>query len=433
MNECYQQNLNIIASRWPALFERLQAISPSLDALNVLEGKDSTLLINGVQLTSRHNRQAEAELQARKISAMQPVVELYGTGMGDLQQELLQRKQLKKLNVHILNENIFLLVIQLLDQQFWLNDPRVTLQFAADHPDIKHPFVVSPSELELASDMNNKIKMRLIAEEELFYFNEFVRNDSERHASRITESQSFWSKDNPVQKLYRTLDKNREAFVIATGPSLEKNLDYLKKRQQQPTARPFIISVDTALKPLLQHGIVPDIVVTVDIRINTKTLFTEQVPAHVALVYFPLTHTEILQSWQGPRYVALNSTPLFDSIRQQLHANDLFTYGSVIHPALDLAVKMGSTRIALFGADFAYANNKTHTGWQDGALGQKFEQTSEWTLNGFGEKVKTLRSLQNYLIGVERYISQLPHIRFYNTSRAGSVISGTEYYPELVP
>lgn len=431
MNECYQQNLDIIARRWPALYERLQVISPVLDSLNVIEGKDSTLLINGIQLTSRHNRLEEARLQAKKVSAMQPVVELYGTGLGDLQQVLLQRKQLKKLNVHIMNENIFLLVIQLQDQQFWLNDPRVTLQFAADHTEIKFPFIASPAEMALASDINLKIQRRLTTEEEREHLNEFAINDSEKHAGRIMENQPFWSSDRPVQTLYATLSKDREVFVIATGPSLEQHFDYIKQRNNADN-RPFIIAVDTALKPLLQHGIVPDVVVTIDVRINTQKLFSESVPSHVSLIYFPLTNTEVLQSWPGPRYVALNNTNIFNHIRNSLNADSLFIHGSVIHPAIDLAVKMGGHHVVLFGADFAFFNNKTHASWEAGALGFQYNETSEWTLNGHGEKVRTLRNLQNYLIGVERYISRFPYVRFYNTSKAGSVISGTEYYPELV-
>lgn len=431
MNECYQQNLDIIARRWPALFERLQVISPALDSLNIIEGKDSTLLINGIQLTSRHDRQAEARLQAKKIDTMQPVVELYGTGLGDLQQVLLQRKPLKKLNVHIMNENIFLLVIQLQDQQFWLNDPRVTLQFAADHAEIKFPFIASPAEMALASNMNLKIQRRLTNEEELVHLNEFAVSDSEKHASRITENQPFWSSDHPVQTLYGTLSKEHEVFVIATGPSLEQHFVYLKQRYDADK-RPFIIAVDTAVPPLLKHGIVPDIVVTLDVRISTQRLSSEDVPPHVALIYFPLTSIEVLQSWNGPRYVALNNTAIFNSIRNKLNADELFIHGSVIHPAIDLAVKMGGHHVILFGADFAFVNDKTHANWETGVLGFQYNQTSEWTLNGYGEKVRTLRSLQNYLVGVERYILRYSSVRFYNTSRSGSVISGTEYYPELV-
>ena len=59
------------------------------------------------------------------------------------------------------------------------------------------------------------------------------------------------------------------------------------------------------------------------------------------------------------------STPVASTAQQ----GQLYVGGSVIHPAVDLAVKMGAARITLFGADFAFPMNKTHAGWNDGDLG----------------------------------------------------------------
>ncbi|MFC4656914.1 motility associated factor glycosyltransferase family protein [Rheinheimera marina] len=433
MNECYQQNLSIIARRWPELHQRLSAISPSLDTLNVLDGQDSTLLINGVQLTSRHNRQAEAELQARQIAEESPIIELYGTGLGDVQRELLQRLALTQLNVHILSEHIFLLVIQLIDQSFWLNDPRVSLHFAADHQELRFPHIALPADLVLVSDMNVKIKERLIAQGDIAYSNKHIQQETDVYAHRILDNQPFWSNDALVQQLYASVPPEQQVFVIASGPSLEQHFDYLSQRQQTEHRRPLLIAVDTALQPLLQHGIEPDYVVTLDVKISLPRLLSIPVSSRVGLVYFPLSQTQVLEHWPGPRYIALNASQAFAELQQTLTADSLFIHGSVIHPALDLAVKMGGKHIVLFGADFAFANDKTHASWQDGALGLRVNQTRDWTLNGYGEKVKTLRNLQSYLIGVERYIRQFPTVRFYNSSKAGAQIQGTTYFPELFP
>jgi hypothetical protein len=429
MNECYQHNLSLIAKRWPELYQRLESTEP--ESVEVIEGLDSTLLVNGIQLTSRHDRQAEASLQLRHIKEDQAEVSLYGCGLGDVQQQLLQRPALKKLYVHIMNENIFLLVIRLLDQSFWLADPRVELRFADQQTELKQPFVCLPAERHLASDSCHKIKLRLHAEEELKYMNQNTHSHADQFVHRIEETRPFWSSDLPVNKLYNQLDPKREVFVIATGPSLEQQFDYLKARQQKDKP-PLLIAVDTALHPLLQHGIVPDIVVTVEIRVTVQRMLSLPVPSDVALVYFPLTTPAVLENWPGPRYIAMNTTPALGAIRHQLKTDYLYTFGSVLHPALDLAIKMQARQIVLFGADFGYANNKTHAVWQDGALGPKFEAGQEWILNGYGEKIKSLRNLQYYLIGAERLISQHPQIRFYNSSKAGAVISGTSYYPELI-
>lgn len=116
----------------------------------------------------------------------------------------------------------------------------------------------------------------------------------------------------------------------------------------------------------------------------------------------------MLDKWPGPRHVAMNTTPVLDSIRYELNTDNLFTFGSVIHPAIDLVVKMGATNIVLltlFDADFGYANNKTHAVWKDGALGPKFKHRQEWITNGFSENIRAQHALP---VLVEQLILNFP-------------------------
>jgi hypothetical protein len=50
------------------------------------------------------------------------------------------------------------------------------------------------------------------------------------------------------------------AFVVAAGPSLEKDIDILNQHRSNA----ILIAVDTTLKPLLKRHILPDFVITVD-------------------------------------------------------------------------------------------------------------------------------------------------------------------------
>jgi hypothetical protein len=104
--------------------------------------------------------------------------------------------------------------------------------------------------------------------------------------------------------------------------------------------------------------------------------------------------------------------------------------GSVIHPAIDLGVKMGASRITLFGADFAFPGGKTHTGWQDGDLGPQMNIARHWVRDGRGNKVKTQLNFRSYLIELERYIALHPEVQFFNTSRDGALIDGTSFDPD---
>lgn len=61
-------------------------------------------------------------------------------------------------------------------------------------------------------------------------------------------------------QLYKTIPFDTTGIVVAAGPSLNKNIKELKNAK----GKSFIIAVDTAIKPLLRAGIIPDMYFIVD-------------------------------------------------------------------------------------------------------------------------------------------------------------------------
>ncbi|MCP1480163.1 hypothetical protein J2Y88_002474 [Pseudomonas chlororaphis] len=428
MSESFEGNAQAIQARWPRLLERLLAEDSAALQADLVEGLGSTLSISGIQLTSRHDRTAEARTQATSLPADSPVIHLYGTGLGDLQQILLENPALQRLQVHILNGAVFALVLQLLDQQAWLNDPRVELGYAGDLTEIQLPFFALPSELVLADDYNAKIRDRLVSEVHLAFNNRDFVTDSPEVAQRLQASAELVASDSDVAQLFGS-QPGREIFVIATGPSLERHFERLREIRAQ-ARRPLFICVDTAYRPLLKQGIEPDIVVSIDHRISSLHLPPEK-SAAITLVYLPMVDPQILALWQGPRYVGYSASPIYTRMRGQLPKAQLYVGGSVIHPAVDLAVKMGAEQVTLFGADFAFPMNKTHAGWLDGELGPQLGAARHWVLDGHGQRVRTQLNFRSYLCELERFIAGHPRVRFYNSSRDGAMIAGTTYHPEF--
>ncbi|WP_372437961.1 motility associated factor glycosyltransferase family protein [Pseudomonas chlororaphis subsp. aureofaciens] len=428
MSESFEGNAQAIQARWPRLLERLLAEDSAGLQADLVEGLGSTLSISGIQLTSRHDRTAEARTQAASLPADSPVIHLYGTGLGDLQQILLENPALQRLQVHILNGAVFALVLQLLDQQAWLNDPRVELGYAGDLAEIQLPFFALPSELVLADDYNAKIRDRLVSEVHLAFNNRDFVADSPEVTQRLQSSAELVASDSDVAQLFGT-QPGREVFVIATGPSLERHFERLREIRAQ-ARRPLFICVDTAYRPLLKQGIEPDIVVSIDHRISGLHLPPEK-SAAITLVYLPMVDPQILALWQGPRYVGYSASPIYTRMREQLPKAQLYVGGSVIHPAVDLAVKMGAEQVTLFGADFAFPMNKTHAGWLDGELGPQLGAARHWVLDGHGQRVRTQLNFRSYLCELERFIAGHPRVRFYNSSRDGAMIAGTIYHPEF--
>lgn len=427
MSDSLEHNAQVLRERWPALLERLLAEDSAVLQADLVEGLGSTLSVAGIQLTSRHDRTREARTQAASLPEA-PVLHLYGCGLGDLQLALLERPGLTRLYVHILNGALFKLVLQLLDQQFWLADPRVELLYAGDLSEIQLPFFALPSELVLADDYSAKIRDRLVSETHVTFNNRLFTEEA-GVAERLAAVEPWVRADADVAELFGR-DSGREVFVIATGPSLEQHFAALRALRERPQ-RPLLICVDTAYQPLQHHGIQPDVVVSIDQRISSRHL-PAQDSASTTLVYMPLADPRVLEGWQGPRYVAYSASPVFASLRQRWPKAQLHAGGSVIHPAVDLAVKMGGRRITLFGADFAFPMDRTHAGWQDGDLGPQLKAAKHWVLDGNGQRVKTQLNFRSYLCELERYIQSQPEVRFFNTSRSGAMIAGTTFHEDFV-
>ena len=428
MSEFFEHNVDVIQQRWPALAVRLLVEDTSLLQADLVEGLGSTLSINGIQLTSRHDRSREARVQADSLPLDSPVLHVYGTGLGDLQTALLERIGLERLYVHILNGAVFNLVLQLLDQQPWLSDPRVELLYAGDLAEIRLPFFALPSELVLADDFSAKIRDRLISETHLAFNNREFDPQSPEIIERLQACLALVQTDPDVAELFGTRP-GQEVFVIATGPSLEQHFETLRVIRSQ-AERPLFICVDTAFRPLLKHGIRPDVVVSIDQRISARHLPPEDT-ADITLVYMPMLDPLVLEDWQGTRHCSYSASPIYQSLRAQLPRGELYVGGSVIHPAADLAVKMGAAQITLFGADFAFPGDKTHAGWSDGDLGPQLGAAKHWVLDGHGQRIKTQLNFRSYLCELERFVAGHPQVRFYNSSRAGAMIAGTVFHPEF--
>lgn len=428
MSESFQRNAEVLQSRWPELLSRLLAEDSESVQAELVEGLGSTLSIAGIQLTSRHDRTAEARLQAASLPPESPTLHVYGTGLGDLQQVLLENPVLQHLQVHILNGGLFALVLKLLDQTPWLSDPRVELSYAVDYREIQLPFFALPSELELADELNARIRDRLVSEVHLNFNNREFDPQSPEIVQRLQDSLELVRSDRDVAELFGS-QAGQDIYVIGTGPSLEQHFDKLLAIRAQ-AQRPLFISVDTAYRPLTEHGIKPDLVVSIDQRITARHLPPSD-SDNIPLVYMPLSDPQVMLAWKGVRYAGYSASPIYAALRQQIARGQLYVGGSVIHPAVDLAVKMGAARITLFGADFAFPMNKTHASWKDGDLGPGVNLARHWVLDGHGQRVKTQLNFRRYLSELERYIARHPQVRFFNSSRAGAIIAGTAFNPDF--
>jgi hypothetical protein len=420
----YQKNLSLIKHRWPEVGTELELARLPESVELVVNTPDATLRIKGIHLTSTYDRRREAERQAGLIPLQSPLAWVYGIGLGDLARSLLDRNELRQLNIVILNPSVAVAALTYFDHSDWLNDPRVLLH-SGDEAKLAAPLAANPACLILADARSASLRDRVFLELATPFIRRQHSSENSEIQDRIAANERFIKNDGDVGSLFGK-KLGATIMVAAAGPSLTHSLSQiLHHRAQFP-----LLAVNSALKPLAQAGIVPDAVMAIDSDPKIISCFEgvdlllfENVP----LIYFPRVPEAVLAIWPGPRLVAFSEHPTYEAISKIYPRGKLFSSGSVIHPTVDLAVRMGATTVILFGADLALPGGIEYAegaGWEKIAA----TGTQHWVADGHGNPINTTAALRGYLRDLEDYIKTKPSVRFFNSSQDGALIKGTELW-----
>ena len=227
------------------------------------------------------------------------------------------------------------------------------------------------------------------------------------------------------------LPEDVPAIIVSAGPSLNKNISDLK----EAVGKACIIATDTAMKPLLNAGIVPDLFMIVD-GLKPAELFDHKDISKTGMVTMTAVSTEPMKIHKGKKYFYYSGSPyelelirMLDALNKRgICLPDLPTGGSVANSAYSLGVYMGAKIIILIGQDLALTGNKVHV---DGA----FENEScdiDLSTGEFlevkavdGGKVITRSDFKLYLDWFEMIIRDW-NIRTIDATEGGALISGTK-------
>jgi hypothetical protein len=419
-------NRALLAQRWPALLRWLEAAPAPRTVRQVSDTPQSSLQIDGIHLGSGYDRRREARLQARLIPPTSPRAWVYGCGLGDLPALLLERPQLQELSVVLLNPAVARSSFQHVDHSVWLADPRVRLARGQDQDRVQQPFAVVPSCLELADEGAAPLRDRVVLELATPFIHQKFNETNRELEQRIRENARYAERDGDAASLFGTLAGGR-IYVAAAGPTLA---DHFQRLRGRPQGVP-LIAVDAALWPLMRAGVRPDVVVSIDrFREGILPFFRGLDGAgfgRTPLVYFPCVHGDVLDLWTGPRLTAYPEHPAYRQLASRCPKATLFTSGSVLHTAADLAVHMGANEVALLGADFSLPKAWSHVPGSPACEEVDEGSLGHWVLDGNGNRVATLPNLRGYLRDLETHIARQPGVRFLNGSHQGACIAGTEF------
>ncbi len=144
------------------------------------------------------------------------------------------------------------------------------------------------------------------------------------------------------------------AIVVSAGPSLRKNIDLLAELK----GRAVIIAVQTTYKTLLDRGIVPDFVTSLDYHEMSKRFF-ENIDdfGGTHLVAEPKVTWHVVDTFRGPVSLLDNNFARLLIGEALANRGGLKAGATVAHLAFYLAVHMGCAPIILIGQDLGYTDH----------------------------------------------------------------------------
>lgn len=212
----------------------------------------------------------------------------------------------------------------------------------------------------------------------------------------------------------------RRVYLIAAGPSLDKNIEELKKAQKNG----ILVAVGTVLKKLLRHGIRPDYVVVSDAKANTFAQVQDLECAEIPLFGLATAYYRFFSEYPGKHYlVCQKDFEPAETLARSVHTFTIPTGGSVVTVALSLVLQLGVKEVVFVGLDLAFTDGRDHA--SDTAYEAKTGESGRMVEDVYGNPVMTGRNLDRYRRFVEQTIGEWKDVRFVDATEGGAKIHGT--------
>ncbi|QHQ60702.1 DUF115 domain-containing protein [Anaerocolumna sedimenticola] len=214
--------------------------------------------------------------------------------------------------------------------------------------------------------------------------------------------------------------KGKDLFIIAAGPSLDKNYLELKK----VSGRGVILATGTVLKKLINAGIKPDYFIVTDANERVYAQISGLENMEIPMIFLSTAYKGFAAKYKGKRYMVCQEG--YPKAEEFAAANNISLYqtgGSVSTTALDVGINLGCKRIIFLGLDLAYTNNFVHasnTSRRNLASTEGLRQVEDIE----GNLIYTSRSLDMYREWIEKRIAGVKGVEFIDATEGGARIRG---------
>ncbi|MDO4167265.1 MAG: DUF115 domain-containing protein [Eubacteriales bacterium] len=215
----------------------------------------------------------------------------------------------------------------------------------------------------------------------------------------------------------------KTVYIIAAGPSLDRNMMELRKVQGDAV----ILATGTVLKKLLKAGITPDFVIVIDGGASTYGQTKDLTEKSIPLLYLPTVYHKILAEYPGERYLICQKGLQKSEQYAKEQGYPLYeSGGSVTTTAVDISIRLGCKRVVFVGLDLAYTGQRDHAA--DTAYAREVKQGNLLVEDIYGNPVETAKNLDIYRRWIEKRITQedAKQVEFIDATEGGARIQGTK-------
>ena len=235
--------------------------------------------------------------------------------------------------------------------------------------------------------------------------------------------------------------KGKNACVIAAGPTLSEILPHLKEIQK----RCVLICVDTALKTVLNYGIVPEFTVMVDPQYwNARHLDFAQTSNTILITESAVYPSVFNHKWKEILFCSA-MYPLGKFLQKNISIWELGAGGSVATTAWDFARFIGCTKIFMAGLDLGYPKKQTHikgstfehwatinatylSNAETKSVGSLFSANPIIKKDYEGNEIQTDSRMNLYAWWFESKCAEFSQIQTYSLSNKSLAIPGIKYF-----
>jgi hypothetical protein len=251
----------------------------------------------------------------------------------------------------------------------------------------------------------------------------FIHYSSIKNQSRLLNSnfhKNLKNYDNFVDVLVSKFT-GKDLYIIAAGPSLDKNFLELKNLNRDDS---IILATGTVFRKLLRANIIPDYVIVTDANPRVYKQISQLEQQTVPMLFLSTAYFGFAEKYSGKKYmICQEGYPKAEEFAKKHNHHSFQTGGSVSTTALDLGIYFGCKRIIFLGLDLAYTNDLVHASDTSRRKLQDIEHLIQIS-DIYGKPVYTTKVLNIYRKWIEDRIKGISSIELIDATEGGAKIEG---------